>query len=491
MNISGYLQIYMLTNNAMKNLITQPPIYEALNRTIQRFPEHEEEIVQTEIETLLDYCLDGMHNDSEKLLATIMINSLRKHIVTDNTEDHIYLKKYEITQIELFRILIEQFQFVKYSHRIANQIICDKIGGNLQAVILDVGMGQGVQLQNLVKMLDSHSNLKKLTIIGIEPFKDALDQATSIFNNLNESAFFEIEFIAWEAFIQDIEKQELCNRLDCYKGELIINSSLALHHIQTIAERENTLKNLHALDPLAMVIIEPNSDHFSPDLNIRFENCYRHFHHIFQVIDKLDISQKERNGLKMFFGREIEDIIAKPEELRFERHEPASHWSQRLKQCGFSLNTNISFKLPHIDDITLDIIDESYLGFTFKDETILSVFHAEPAYRSAPSEENKCKVAEANTLQECITLEEKLRSMDPINSVFTIRETYQDHLLIYFNDAASIQKIMKIQNEMGIDMLDFSEVADMEVYFRLNVGTTEHNKQIAIAFKTLYNSYMA
>jgi hypothetical protein len=357
-----------------------PPlrIFDALDYTMKYYPDKYNEQARIEIETLLDHCLEDFQNDSEKFLSTLMIKALRHLIGPGGFDEHIYLKKFEITQIELFNVLIKEFPFVKYGHEISNTLISNKIGNKKYAAILDIGMGQGVQMQNLIYKLDKNNHLEKLTIIGIEPFQDAIHTAQKIFKDIADEVSFEIELIPWNTFIQDVSREEMHKKLKNYRGELIINSSLAMHHIQSLEQRNIVLSNIHSIHPKGIILMEPNSDHFEPDFYKRFQNCYQHFYHIFQVIDNLDIDQKAKSGLKLFFGREIEDIIGKPNDERYEKHEPAYRWIEKLVQSGFKIRNNFLKELPAINTgIKLNYSETGFLGFTYKTETVLSIIYAE------------------------------------------------------------------------------------------------------------------
>jgi hypothetical protein len=132
------------------------------------------------------------------------------------------------------------------------------------------------------------------------------------------------------------------------------------------------------LHPQQFLLTEPNIDHFEPDFHKRFQNCYRHFYHVFAVIDKLDIAKDERNGLKLFFGREIDDIIGKQFQDRYERHEPADMWLWRLRKAGFAVSER--FVLPEALHQTKAISarwqEQGYLGFSHADETVLALIYA-------------------------------------------------------------------------------------------------------------------
>jgi hypothetical protein len=352
---------------------TIPSIFEALDSLMRYYPNHFNDKAKTEIETLFDHCLDGLSDDSEKFLSTLFIKSLKSHVEPGVLNENIYLKKYELPQIHLFNILIKDFPFVQVSQQITNSIIIDLIKNEKEATIIDIGIGQGTQIKNLLLSTNDKVRLQKVNIIGIEPFKDALEKASTTINELNGKLPFEIEFTGINDFIENVDFSQFKQN----KGMLIVNASLALHHIQTLNKRYSVIANIKSINPTAFLLIEPNIDHFEPQFYRRFQNCYRHFYTIFKVIDTLNIENADKNGLKLFFGREIEDIIGKTEIERFERHEPAYMWIEKLNFNNFKTNKIAYHSSPRLKSgIEINFHNEGFLGFTFEKETILSVIHA-------------------------------------------------------------------------------------------------------------------
>lgn len=352
---------------------TIPSVYEALNLVMKNYPDNFNEKAKVEIETLFAHCLDGLSNDSEKFLSTLFIKSLKNYIGATTIDEHIYLRKYEIPQIQLFNILIKEFPFVATGQQITNDIIADLLKNEKEATIIDIGIGQGTQIKNLLGLSHKFTRLTKLKIIGIEPFADALNKASVSIAAFSKDLPFEVEFTGINDFAEKVDFDQFKNE----RGAVIVNASLALHHIQSLSQRYDVIAKIKNIQPRAFLLIEPNVDHFESNFYRRFQNCYQHFYHIFKVIDRLEIKQDDKNALKLFFGREIEDIMGKKEEDRYERHEPAYRWIEKLKQTGF----NIVSKFPELPSlsktgINIDVHEEGFLGFTYGSETILSIIYA-------------------------------------------------------------------------------------------------------------------
>ena len=55
-----------------------------------------------------------------------------------------------------------------------NGAIADILREQESASIIDIGVGLGTQMVNVISRIPANSKLKKLVIVGVEPFTDAL-----------------------------------------------------------------------------------------------------------------------------------------------------------------------------------------------------------------------------------------------------------------------------------------------------------------------------
>lgn len=333
---------------------------------------YNEEFVQ-KMEGLFNQCCDGLENDSEKLLTTIYLKAVNRRIQSEVINQNIYDHINGVSQIELFDILIDQFPFVKHSQEIVNSGIVNGMKDQEVVTIIDIGVGLGSQMMNVISKAKELKQLKKLIVVGLGPFTDALSIAERNITGMKQELHFHLDFIPVPAFAEKFD----FTSLTCLEGPVIINASLALHHIQTMEMRSKTLANLKSLEPLGIMLIEPNVNHFEPDFFIRFLNSYHHFSCLFRVIDQLNIREDQKNGLKLFFGREIEDIMGKPEHDRFEKHSTATEWIQLLKDNQWSISHTL-LKENYIAEPGVHIAfhEEEFIGFTYQNETALAIIQA-------------------------------------------------------------------------------------------------------------------
>ncbi len=287
----------------------QVDIYQSLSDFMKMAPHFDGQTKQ-EIESFFAYCMEGMETDSQKLLATLLIKALNKKINSESIGENIYLGKYEISQIQLFNILIEKFPFVKFSQHITNSAIVEEMRGCTEVTLMDIGIGQGTQVINIIELSKSLPQLQKLHVVGIEPFGDALNMAQENILGYNGKVPFEISFTAINDSVENVDFATIEN----VGGKIIVNASLALHHIQSDLLRMDTIARVKAMNPSAFILIEPNVNHYEPDFHTRFENCYKHFYHIFQVIDRI-----ENTGNNFALnGKRI--VIAQPSYTLFDYH---------------------------------------------------------------------------------------------------------------------------------------------------------------------------
>jgi hypothetical protein len=321
-------------------------------------------------------------------LNHIVSKALQWRLGTENEkiDDNLYLAKSGIAQIDLFRLLIEELPHVAFAQNIVNKIIVDVCAPHQRVVLLDIGIGTGLQCSTIIRELAQKSSLlQEITIVGIEPSAESLVAATKRFQELQTEIGMRLNFHPICGCAEDISIPDWTSLIDQYRHQnVVINASFALHHIKNNAQhpdmRTDIFRLLYDFQPLAVLISEPNSDHLDENFAQRFENCFHHFNFVFQLINKLAISGDEKRALKLFFGREIRDIIGNHEELRSERHELATTWIDRLRKANFQLQHNYTPYLPAANEfIGIKATSAQFLSFEYQQESLVAVMYAVPA----------------------------------------------------------------------------------------------------------------
>ena len=229
--------------------------------------ERMEQISKNKIETMPD-----------ALLCSLFLNAIKEHYRPSNfVNEHIYLQQFEIPQIKLFDILINKFPFVVSAHAISNSLICRWLQGQASAVVIDIGIGRGIQMAALINELAGNEALRELTIIGIEPFADAIEHAKTLIDAAARRAPFRVKLHILKGFAETIEPAEIETLLPADYTRLIINGSLAVHHVPNYELRKHFFEQVKRLQPYAMVLTEPHSDHMIDDWQQRVKNAWVHY----------------------------------------------------------------------------------------------------------------------------------------------------------------------------------------------------------------------
>lgn len=256
---------------------------------------------------------------------------------------NLYLRRFEVPQIQLFNLLGRHVPMVGMATRIANDTMIQAIAGQAHPTLIDVGIGTGRQIAVLLGDLAAADRLPpRLTVIGIEPSRPALNEARCTLEAVAAGLGVDLQFHAYAASAEALGDDDWRAIAAACSTRPVVNASFALHHIADDARgqelRSAVLRQLHRLAPQCLVLSEPDVDHVEPRFLQRFRHCCAHFGAVFGVLDTLPLPQAERDALKVgFFGREIFDVLATPEALRSERHETAATWRDRLVATGYSV----------------------------------------------------------------------------------------------------------------------------------------------------------
>ena len=285
-----------------------------------------------------------------------------------------YLQDLAIPQIVLFDILANKFPIVLKAQEIINSLLCKHASLHSQIIILDIGIGRGLQMEKLLREIDRIPHIEKVTLIGIEIFRPALDFTTQCMISLSKELHFDLNFIPFHSSIEAIDFRILESKIPNNSTLFMVNASLCLHHIQSMNQRSELFCEINSFQPEIFTLIEPNTDCFTDDFKKRLDNAFVHFNALYQYIDTLNLLIEEKKGLKQFFSTEFFDAIALPEAYRFEKYQTGEQWVETGKMAGFQPKdlTKIAAGI-NISDITCESEFSDYLNFKFKESSILSV----------------------------------------------------------------------------------------------------------------------
>lgn len=296
---------------------------------------------------------------------------------------NLYLNQFEMPQIHLFNLLGRAVPFVGMATQLANCALMRAIAGQSRPTVIDVGIGTGRQIGVLLESLAAAERLPRLlTVIGIEPSAWALDEARQHIAQTAERLGAEVDFRGVVASAEELSAGEWHQIRQACASRPVVNASFALHHIADdedgADQRGQVLRHLRALNPLMLVLAEPDVDHLERGFYRRFSNCMDHFGAVFRTLDRLPLTQADRNALKVgFFGREIADILGSPESQRSERHESAAQWLERLHAAGFELSTQGAMPEPGAGPVRIGQ-HAHHLSLDAVDEPVVAIFSATP-----------------------------------------------------------------------------------------------------------------
>ena len=324
-----------------------------------------------------DHLDDGAHG--EDLQYYIFASALSKRLESDKAaEINLYLRQFEKTQISLFNLLAQHLPTVALAGPLANEVLAGYVGGQDEVTLLDVGIGSGRQEVALMYLLATQRRLpRKLNIIAIEPDAGSLLEAGAALAEAAETLGVELEFHPVHKVVEELDEEDW-TMFGSFGAPLVVLSAFAVHHVRSAPgqrARDELFRRLRALEPDAVVLCEPSSNHDSPSLLERFEASWNHFGLTFRIIDGLDVADREKGAMKMFFAREIEDILANAEESRCERHEPVDAWVRRFRDAGFTPCAEWDMICAPAGPVRVAARD-GYLGLDYGDETLVAILCA-------------------------------------------------------------------------------------------------------------------
>lgn len=354
---------------------------EKLTQLARCFPHYVYEEIMDPIHQIEQESWDSI--DEENTMLDFVFARAMKQFSKDSAEkyEHIYTKKFEIPQIKLFELLIKKFPMIGMTQQLANTLLCDRLRNWKEAVLVDIGAGTGFQAREIVRRLGNEPlrQTQKLTIVAVEPFPGALEMAKQNFEEIAKEVPFEVNYILKNEFAENMSLRDWSELLSGLGENVVVNASFALHHIRSHKDRIKVFQHLREMSVNAIVLSEPNVDHYEPNYYQRFKNCLHLFSQIFEAIDELEVTDEEKNALKLFFSREVDDILGVKEEDRVEKHYAVGQWLAALQEVGFiatKRDKNLFFDEQYNIELHGNYYD--FWSVRYKGQDIISVILAEP-----------------------------------------------------------------------------------------------------------------
>lgn len=337
-------------------------------------------------ERCVAHLFDAIRDDEDPAAVTYSVfgAALARRLSPETAEQaNLYLRRFEVPQIRLFNLLAHEVPQVGLTTIIANRCIAKALAEQSEHTIIDIGIGTGRQMTSLLHLMAAQGCLpRRVTMIGIEPSARSLAQAEDNVRSAARELGVELDFHPVCRSVERLDDEDWASLGELCRTRPAINGSFAFHHIADVDGRDvrnDVFLRLRTLNPLALVLSEPNVHHLEPDFGLRFANCWHHFRATFEVIDALPIKeQQDKDALKAcFFGREIADILGTPEHMRSERHESSASWLRRLAETGFVPCLDV--QLPPPGPVIRATARNGYATLDYDHEPLVAVLAAAPA----------------------------------------------------------------------------------------------------------------
>jgi hypothetical protein len=244
-----------------------------------------------------------------------------------------------------FRLLIQDTPLIRFGHLGANVVIESATLEDVAIHIVDIGIGHGLQWDDLLQRLATRTIRPSVRLTGIDlpsPGSSptaALDETGARLAALAKELGIPFTFEAVAGAIEQIERPA------SLPGErMIVNAALALHHvadgdaaIDPALGRSALLRRLADWKPALLTLIEPDAGHNEAVFTERVREARRHYGLVFDVFEHLfPHDPAERRTLEHdFFGNEILNVVASEGVGRVERHDRIETWCRKLVKAGF------------------------------------------------------------------------------------------------------------------------------------------------------------
>ena len=352
--------------------------YDELLDICKQITRHRQKLAKPKVDEVVCKRID-LNISNEDLLSHLIGESLLKRIDRKLLESkNIYVQEFDIPQIKLFYSMSEAVPFVGAGHALANQYLFSTIHELKHAAVIDIGIGKGRQVLNLLDMVQVDTGkLESLTIIGIDPDECNLNDTGAKLEEREKNIPVALQFHPICKLVEQCTNGDFEHLRELGGNNICINSAFSLHHtmhpLRDNELRTNLFRKFAGLHPRALTLVEPNSNHDTEDLPKRFHYCWEHFGHVFKLIDESTIEDTHKFSIKVkFFGREIRDIFGVSDFFRSERHELYDSWLLRLSRAGFKpLDTcDLRIELPSYCGSS---ISEGQACLDYDNVTIVSV----------------------------------------------------------------------------------------------------------------------
>ncbi|GMH26289.1 hypothetical protein Nepgr_028132 [Nepenthes gracilis] len=234
---------------------------------------------------------------------------------------------------------------LKFAHFTANQAILEAFAGAQRVHVIDFSMKQGMQWPALMQVLALRPGgppAFRLTGIG-PPHPDSTDALQRVgwkLAHLADTIGVEFHYGFVCETLADLEPSKLDIRPSAVET-LAVNSVFELHQLLARpGSIEKVLKNIKAMRPKIVTIVEQEANHNGPVFLDRFNEALHYYSTMFDSLEGCALTQFNSQNLMMsevYLGRQICNVVACEGPERVERHETLTQWRTRMESSGFDL----------------------------------------------------------------------------------------------------------------------------------------------------------
>ncbi|GMP64822.1 hypothetical protein CsSME_00025910 [Camellia sinensis var. sinensis] len=229
--------------------------------------------------------------------------------------------------------------FIRFSHLTANQAILEAIDGQAAIHILDFDIMHGVQWPPLMQAIAERFPLPSLRITGTGQDLEMLRRTGDRLAKFAHSLGLRFQFHPLLLFNTDDPTSVAAAVLLLPDETLAVNCVLYLHRL--LKDRDKLrlfLQRIKAMNPRVVTVAEKEANHNHPLFMNRFIEAVDHYTALFDSLEAtLPPNSRERLVVeRVWFGREIEDIVAAEGDRRRQRHERFRSWEVMLRSSGFN-----------------------------------------------------------------------------------------------------------------------------------------------------------
>jgi len=252
-------------------------------------------------------------------------------------------------QLRAFELFRQRLPLVSFGWEAATALLCDALArrtsreGPGEVTLVDVGIGRGTELRQLVRQLAVRKLARAVNVVGVDPDSSsasfgALEIAQDAVLEAAAEAGLPARFQAVPKVAEELTVADFHSAAP--RGAFVAVCALSLHHVavhggHALSGRDAVLRTLRAAGVESLVLVEPDSDHYVDALDARFLYAYRHYRTLARAL-RARLSPGDAVIVwSEFLAPEVRNVIGHDGVLRVERHEELSRWNQRLVDAGF------------------------------------------------------------------------------------------------------------------------------------------------------------